>query len=280
VTAFRYDTSTGRTARRIKFGAALAAALAGAAGVHFGVASGQNPSPRISALPRGAEPVHLDPRDFSANIDNHRWPMTVGSRWVYRVVDSSDGSVKREVITVTGQTKMMADGIEARVVHDVVREHGKPVEVTDDWYAQDKHGNVWYFGEDTIEYVNGRPRDNGSWEAGVDGNMPGVALPARPSVGLTYREEYSNGVAEDQSRVLVLDEQAEVPAGHYRPVLMTEDFSPIERRVSELKFYAKGSGQAVLAVDVSGGSEREELVKYTRPRLRASRPSGRRTSFR
>ena len=70
-------------------------------------------------------------------------------------------------------------------------------------------------------------------------------------------------MAQDQSRVLALDEQAEVPAGHYKPTLMTEDFSPIEPNVSELKFYAEGSGQAVLAVDVSGGTEREELVSYT-----------------
>jgi hypothetical protein len=243
--------------------AALAAAVAAGAVAAASVSAGASAPRGSSHLPKGAEPVHLDPADFSANIDNRRWPMTVGSRWVYRVVDSSDGSVKREVITVTPQTKMMADGIEARVVHDVVRDHGKPVEVTDDWYAQDKRGNVWYFGEDTTEYVHGRPRDNGSWQAGVDGNMPGVALPAKPKVGLTYREEYSKGVAEDQSRVLVLDEQAQVPAGHFKPVLMTEDFSPIEPKVSELKFYAKGSGQAVLAVDVSGGTEREELVSYT-----------------
>jgi len=70
--------------------------------------------------------------------------------------------------------------------------------------------------------------------------------PSLPVVGLTHREEYSKGVAEDQSRVLALDEQAEVPAGHNKPVLMTEDFSPIEPEVSELKFYAKESGQAVL----------------------------------
>jgi hypothetical protein len=229
------------------------------------VVAGANASGQRSRLPRGAEVVHLDPADFSATIDNKQWPMTVGSRWVYRVVDSTTGTVKRDVITVTGRTKLIADGIEARVVHDVVKYHGRPVEVTDDWYAQDTQGNVWYFGEHTTEYVHGRPRDNGSWEAGVDGNMPGVALPAKPKLGLSYREEYSKGVAEDQSRVLALDEQAEVPAGLYKRVLMTEDFSPIERDVSELKFYAKGSGQAVLAVDVSGGSEREELVKYTRP---------------
>jgi hypothetical protein len=247
----------------IKLAAGAASALAVALAVVIGLTANVSASGRGSPLPRGSEPVNLNPADFSANIDNRRWPMTVGSRWVYRVIDTADGSTKREVIKVTNQTKMIADGIEARVVSDVVTNRGKPAEVTKDWYAQDSHGNVWYFGEDTVEYVHGRPRDNGSWEAGVNGALPGIALPAKPKVGMAYREEYSKGEAEDQSRVLALDEQAEVPAGHYKPVLMTEDFSPIEPKVSELKFYAKGSGQAVLAVDVSGGSEREELVKYT-----------------
>ena len=227
-----------------------------------GAASGGT-SKQCPALPQGADPVHLHPADFSANINNHQWPMTVGSRWVYRVLDYSNGSVKHDVIKATKHTKMIADGIKARVIRDVVTDHGKPSEVTRDWYAQDKCGTVWYFGEHTIEYVHGHPRDNGSWQAGVHGNMPGVALPAKPTVGLSYREEYAKGIAEDQSRVLALDGQAKVPAGHFKPALMTEDFSPIERNVSELKFYAKGSGQEVLAVDVSGGSDMEQLVKYT-----------------
>ena len=241
--------------------ASAAGALALTTMLALGVAGA---SPSRARFPKGSQPVHLNPADFSAHIDNHRWPMTVGSRWVYRVTDSSNRSVKRDVIKVTDRTKLIADGIRARVVSDIVRRHGKPVEVTKDWYAQDSKGNVWYFGEHTIEYKHGKPVENGSWEAGVDGNLPGVALPARPRVGMTYREEYSKGVAEDQSRVISLRQQAEVPAGHYRHVLMTEDFSPIEPTVSELKFYARGSGQAVLAVDVSGGSEREELVSYTR----------------
>jgi hypothetical protein len=242
-------------------GALSAAVLAATLGA--GVTSRAGAPNSGSGLPRGSDPVTLDPADFTANIDNPRWPMTVGSRWVYRVTDMSDGSVKRQVITVTDRTRLIADGIRARVVRDVVTDRGKPVEVTDDWYAQDSDGNVWYFGEHTTSYERGRPTDNGSWEAGVDGAMPGVALPARPTVGLSYREEYSKGVAEDQSRVLALDAQAQVRAGHYRHVLLTEDFSPIEPNVSELKFYARGSGQAVLSIDVSGGTDREELVKYT-----------------
>ena len=250
-----------RNIKLVAAGGILAAALA--LGIVLAASAGAS-RPRCSGLPQGDDPVHLNPAQFSAKINNRRWPMTVGSRWVYRVVDTADGSVQRDVIRVTRRTKVIADGIEARVVSDVVTDHGKPTEVTRDWYAQDSHGNVWYFGEHTVEFKHGKPIDNGSWEAGVDGAMPGVALPARPTVGLSYREEYSKGVAEDQSRVLDLNEQVQVGAGHFTDVLMTEDFSPIEPKVSELKFYAKGSGQAVLAVDVSGGSEREELVKYTR----------------
>jgi hypothetical protein len=242
----------------IGVGLATVAVVVAAAAPHAGA------SKPPGKLPQGDDPVSLDPADFTARINNRQWPMRVGSRWIYRVTDMSDGSTDREVITVTRRTKMMADGIRVRVVHDIVRHHGKPVEVTDDWYAQDSKGNVWYFGEHTIAYEHGKPVDNGSWEAGVGGAMPGVALPAKPRVGLTYREEYSKGVAEDQSRVLDLNMQAQVRAGHFRHVLLTEDFSPIERNVSELKFYAKGSGQAVLAIDVSGGTDREELIKYTR----------------
>jgi hypothetical protein len=241
-----------------------AVVLAAALALGLGVAANAGASKASSGLPQGDDPVNLDPADFSANIDNRQWPMTVGSRWVYRVTDYADGTQQRDVIKVTKKTKMIGDGIEARVVSDIVRERGKPVEVTKDWYAQDSDGNVWYFGEDTIEYRHGKPFDNGSWEAGVDGAMPGIALPAKPKVGMTYREEYSKGLAEDQSRVLRLDAQVQTPTGHYTKVLMTEDFSPIEPKVSELKFYAKGSGQAVLAVDVSGGTDTEQLVKYTR----------------
>jgi hypothetical protein len=239
------------------------AAAAGVLALAAGAPARADAVPSDPPLPRGSEPVTLDPADFSANVDNREWPMTVGSRWVYRVTDLADGTVQRDVITVTNRTKLIADGIRARVVRDIVTEHGKPTEVTDDWYAQDSAGNVWYFGEHTVTYEHGKRSDNGSWEAGVDGAMPGIALPAKPTVGLTYREEYSKGVAEDQSRVLALDAQAQVRVGHYRHVLLTEDFSPIEPNVSELKFYAKGSGQAVLAIDVSGGNDREELIKYT-----------------
>jgi hypothetical protein len=119
-------------------------------------------------LPQGSEPVDLNPADFTTEIDNGFWPMAVGSRWVYRETQGS-GPAQRVVVTVTDKTKRIANGIEARVVHDVVTEGGEPVEITDDWYAQDAEGNVWYLGERTGEYENGKLVTRaGSFEAGVD----------------------------------------------------------------------------------------------------------------
>ena len=214
-----------------------------------------------AALPHGSEPVNLNPADFTTKIDNPYWPMKPGSRWVYRETDS-EGAKQRVVVTVTRRTKLIANGVTARVVHDVVTEDGKPVEVTDDWYAQDRAGNIWYLGEDTTEYENGKPvSKQGSFEAGVDGAQPGVIMPARPKVGMRYRQEYYKGHAEDRARIFSRRERAEVPFGFFRQALMTREENPLEPRVLEYKFYARGVGP-VLAVSVSGGSDREELVRF------------------
>ena len=208
------------------------------------------------SLPQGSEPANLDAADFVERIDNPYWPMAPGSRWVY----SEDG--QRVEVSVTDRTKEIL-GIQATVVHDVVSEDGELVEDTLDWYAQDKDGNVWYLGEATKEYENGKVKTTeGSWEAGVDGAEAGVIMPGTPEVGQTYRQEYYEGEAEDAGAILSLDEWVQVPAGTYRDVLMTKDYTPLEPDILEHKFYAKGVGP-VLAVGISGGSDREELVRFT-----------------
>ena len=212
-------------------------------------------------LPQGSEPVKLDPADFTTRIDNPYWPMAPGDKWVYRETDS--GTEQRVEVTVTNQTKQIANGIEARVVHDVVTEDGQLVEVTDDWYAQDKAGNVWYLGEDTAEYENGKVTTrSGSFEAGVDGAQAGVIMPADPKDGMAYRQEYYKGEAEDKAEVLSTDEQVEVPFGYFQGALMTKDLVPLEPKVSEYKLYARDVGP-VLTVKTSGGSGREELISYS-----------------
>jgi hypothetical protein len=165
-------------------------------------------------------------------------------------------------VTVTRRAKRVAAGIDALVVHDLVTERGRWVENTYDWYAQDRAGNVWYLGEDTTEYEDGKAVSmEGSWEAGVDGARAGIAMPAHPRVGMAYRQEYYAGHAEDRARVLSVDEQAGVPFGHFAHVLMTKDFTRLEPRVVEYKFYARGVGP-VLTLGASGGAGREELVRF------------------
>ena len=210
-------------------------------------------------LPQGSEPVELDPAEFSTRIDNPYFPLVPGDRYVYR---ETDGDTKqRVVLSVSHRTKLIANGITARVVHDRVTERGKVVEDTFDWYAQDADGNVWYLGEDTVECKRGKIKNHsGSFEAGVDGAQPGVIMPADPEPGLEYRQEYYAGEAEDRAEVLSVDEQTQVPFGHFTGALLTKDLVPLEPKVSEYKLYAPGVGM-VLAVKTSGGEGREELVR-------------------
>lgn len=212
------------------------------------------------ALPQGSEPVELDPADFVAEIDNSYWPMRPGTAWVYRETDA-EGTVQRVDVTVTDRTKTIL-GIAAVVVHDVVTQDGELIEDTYDWYAQDTSGNVWYLGEATKEFENGEVTTTaGSWQAGVDGAQPGIIVPADPEVGMTYRQEYYAGEAEDEGEILSLDERAEVPFGPFDNVLMTKDTTPLDPDVLEHKFYAEGVGP-VLVLGLSGGGGREELVSY------------------
>lgn len=216
-------------------------------------------------LPQGAEPVTLDPAAFTTRIDNPYWPMRPGTRWVYRETET-DGTRHRVVVTVTRRTEMTAAGVRARVVRDTVTEDGAVVEDTRDLYAQDRHGAVWYLGERTAEYEDGRVVSTaGSWEAGVAGAQAGVVMPARPHPGQRYRQEYLAGEAEDRASVVAVREQAQTPAGHFPDVVMTRDVNPLEPRVLEFKFYARGVGP-VLALDVSGGAGREELLRLGRVR--------------
>jgi len=248
-----------RISSRILVGAtALAACIAAATALVGGAAT-----VKADGLPKGSEKVVLDPTSFSTKIDNRYWPMKPGMRWVYRETNP-DGANRRVIVTVTNRTKKLANGVTARVVRDTVTENGKLVEDTVDLYAQDRDGNVWYLGEDTKEYENGKfTSAAGSFEAGVDGAQAGIAMPAHPKPGLRYRQEYYAGQAEDRAEIVAVGQQAQAPAGHFKGVVMTRDLNPLEPTHVEYKFYAPGVGP-VLAIGVSGSSDREELMKVGR----------------
>ena len=165
---------------------------------------------------------------------------------------------------MTHRTKTIL-GVSATVVHDVVLRHGKPREVTSDWYAQDRHDNVWYFGENTRAldrhgHVTSR---EGSFRAGRDGALPGVLFPGDPRVGQKARQEYYRGHAEDHFKVLDLDAPVSTPYVSTRHAVRTNETSPLEPGVVDNKYYVRGVG-TVKELTVKGPKERVHLVSFHR----------------
>jgi hypothetical protein len=261
--SLRQSTEKVYLRRRIQaFAAALVMVFAAGCGANENAASDQKGKGSGSPqdLPQGAEPVNLDPKTFTTRIDNPYWPMDPGTRWTYRETDQ-EGARLKVVVTVSDKTEKIANGVTARVVRDTVTEDGEIVEDTFDWYAQDKDGNIWYLGENTAEFDKGKlVTKEGSFEAGVDGALPGIIMPADPKDGMQYRQEYYKGKAEDNGEVLSTDEMAQSPFGQFDNALLTKDTITIEPNVLEYKLYAKGVGP-VLTLGVSGGpGSREELI--------------------
>lgn len=206
-------------------------------------------------------PPDIDPANFVRKVTNTFFPLRPGTTFFYE--GTEDGIPTRNEVYVTHDTKRIL-GVNCTVVRDRAFEDGVLVEETFDWYAQDVEGNVWYFGEDSKELdPNGNVISTaGSWEAGVNGAQPGIIMKADPHVGDRYYQESAPGVAEDQARVLSLDESACVRYGCFDNLLLTKEWTQLEPGVAEHKYYAEGIG-FILGVMVRGGDEHSELVRIT-----------------
>jgi len=202
----------------------------------------------------------VDPANFVKKIDNKYFPLKPGTTFFYKGV-AKEGDVRSEFF-VTDDTKVIL-GVKTTVVRDTVKVNGELTEKTFDWFAQDKQGNVWYFGEDSKEYKNGKVvSTEGSWQAGVDGAKPGIIMEANPQVGDSYQQELAKGVAEDMAQVLNLGKSVSVPFGSFDNCLQTKEWTPLEPGVVEHKYYAPKIG-LVLVIQVKGPKERVELVNIT-----------------
>jgi len=200
--------------------------------------------------------------DFSPRVDNPWYPLRAGSSYVYRGV--KDGHPSRDVMTVTHRIRII-DGVPCRVVEDRLYLSGYLGERTTEWYSQDKQGNVWYFGEDTAELAKDGhvTTTSGTWRAGVDGAKPGVFMFAHPAVGQAARQEFYKGQAQDQFKVLSLHASVAVPYVSSRKAMLTREWTPLEPGAIDHKFYVRGIG-TVLEQTVKGGTERAELVSFTK----------------
>jgi hypothetical protein len=240
--------------RRKLLAAPVAVAIVSAAALWAPWTSNATASP-----PSGYEP-HLNPKDFSLNIDNPYFPLPVGRVWIYK--GTKDGVSQVDRVEVTTYTKKVAEGITARVVTDVAKHGSTLLESTDDYYAQDKKGNVWYLGEYTTAYHNGHQDHSGSWEAGVGDGEPGIVMLADPQIPDSYRQEYLFGKAEDTAWIVDRGGSFSVPFGTFHHVLNTLEFARIEPDVVDRKIYAPGVG-IIYEEAITGEKEVARLVKMS-----------------
>jgi hypothetical protein len=234
-----------------------AATLLTAALLGFGPPAGASTADQASPTAEAPYNPVIDAADFVERIDNPYFPLQPHTTFVYE--GTADGDQERDEVSVTDQTKTIL-GVRCVVVRDRVWINGELTEDTHDWYAQDKDGNVWYFGEDSKSYENGKTSTEGSWEAGVNDAKPGIIMPAQPKVGDVYRQEYSAGVAEDMAEVLKIGGSVTVPYGTFDDVLVTKEWSPLEPDVVEQKTYAPGVGD-IREESVQGENETLDLVE-------------------
>ena len=207
--------------------------------------------------------VDLSPDDFVGAVDNPYFPLTPGATYVYEAT-TGEGLEHTEIEILFDTRQVM--GVRATVVRDTVTLNGQLIEETYDWYAQDTSGNVWYLSEDVSNYESGQfVGKAGSWEAGVDGALPGIITFGDPSshLGEAYRQEYYQGRAEDLADPVGVSETLTVPYGSFTDVPKTLDYTPLEPDAREEKYYASGIG-LIKTVDLTTGGE-DLLLRFSAP---------------
>ena len=209
--------------------------------------------------PAPYDPV-IDPSNFVAQVDNPFFPLTPGTTFVYE--GQTDQGFEHDEFAVTHHTRTIL-GVRCVEVHDTVTTDGQLTEDTLDWFAQDRDGNVWYFGENTHELEDGLITTiEGTFMAGVNGDKPGIIMKAHPAVGDFYRQEFSLNNAEDFAETRSLTETVRLPVGTFHNCLKSKETTPLEPDLLEYKFYAPSVGN-VLTVDPRTG-DRTELVRIRR----------------
>ncbi|MGW8182103.1 MAG: hypothetical protein ACWGQW_25520, partial [bacterium] len=229
--------------------------------------------------------------DFSdpLNISNPYWPLQPGNTFVYRAGEDDECVVNIIVVTENTKSDFGApyDQITARVVEDKEWADdgcdgipdGDPLEETEDWYAQDDFGHIWYFGEDTIDEEGST---EGSWEAGSDvagigsNAEPGIIMLAHPDVstddsvlaapGLFYEQEYYEDEAEDMGKVKRLNAKVALEMDNtlvdsdYTGCLKTKEWTPLEAGAVEHKYYCPYVGLVLIEELQGGPTVRVELT--------------------
>jgi hypothetical protein len=183
--------------------------------------------------------------DFTPVIRNKYYTLKPGMNAGYEQVMPK--GIRHLESGVAGDTRVVM-GITTLVVRQREWLNGRLLEDTKGWVAQDRTGNVWFFGESVKSYKNGRlVSTDGSWEAGVDGAKPGILMLHDPKPGATYRREYLPGKAEDMGTVVAVGISVRIPQGPlFQNCVHLREWSPLEKGDIENKYYCAGIAGMVL----------------------------------
>jgi len=218
----------------------------------------------------------VDPDSIpSVNRPNPYLGLAAGRTRVFRTGENGE---ETNVVYVTFETREIL-GVPCRTVADIVvsssTEDGaapyEPIEVTDDWLAQDSAGNVYYCGELTREYEDGVLRDlTGSFEAGFEGAKAGYLVKAAPAAGGAHRQEFLVGEAEDVVQYVSLSAAPTAAEGGDNPAFPCGTAGCLDRCGRQPRLPHRGAqqpdtgisrGQRVLAGAAAGSRTRSRSDK-------------------
>ena len=203
----------------------------------------------------------INPTDFTTNITNKYFSLPVGRKLTFEA-DTKEGPEKI-IIEITGETKVI-EGVKTLVYSDTVYLNGELHEVTKDYLAQHKNGDVWYFGENVDNYENGKIKDHsGTFIHGRDGAKAGIWMKALQKVGDSYRQEYYKGQAEDMRDTVAVGVTVTTGLATYTDCVKVYDWTPLDKKSREHKYYCPAVGALVLNEHLETG-KRAELVKVVK----------------
>jgi hypothetical protein len=158
-------------------------------------------------------------------------------------VGEEAGEEAELTITVLNETREV-NGTETRVVEERETLGGQLVEVSRNFFAICEETNsVFYFGEEVDDYEDGRiVAHEGAWLAGEDANRAGIIMPGTILVGARYYQEIAPNVALDRAEIVDMGQVIQTPAGEFTDTLLTQETTPLEPDVVEVKYYAAGIG--------------------------------------
>ncbi len=175
---------------------------------------------------------------------NMYWNLIPGHQANFAGVETGGDHLKVSV-KVTNQVKVMPDGIPTRVVNDTVvdAQSGDLKENAIDYFAICKDTNsVFYFGEQTAEYENGKVANTtGTWQHGVGGAHAGVVMPGLNLLGGQYYQEVAPKVALDQGETVSVTDNNNTKLCHNN-CLKVKETTPFEPGRVEYKIYAPNVG--------------------------------------